>query len=242
MASIHMVLQGKGGVGKSFVAALLAQYMELKGRKPVCIDTDPVNATFHGYKALKAQRLQIMDGDEINPRNFDALVELIAPSKEDAIIDNGASSFVPLAHYLLSNQVPALLQDLGHELVLHTLVTGGQALLDTVNGFAQLVTQFPKGTRFVVWLNPFWGPIEHEGKNFVELKAYRDNKDRVSAVIQIPQLKEQTYGRDLSDMLQRRLTFNEALAMNSLSIMTRQRLKIVRDKLFSNLEQSTVLA
>lgn len=242
MASIHMVLQGKGGVGKSFVAALLAQYMELKGRKPVCIDTDPVNATFHGYKALKAQRLQIMDGDEINPRNFDALVELIAPSQEDAIIDNGASSFVPLAHYLLSNQVPALLQDLGHELVLHTLVTGGQALLDTVNGFAQLVTQFPKGTRFVVWLNPFWGPIEHEGKNFVELKAYKDNKDRVSAVIQIPQLKEQTYGRDLSDMLQKRLTFNEALAMNSLSIMTRQRLKIVRDKLFSNLEQSTVLA
>lgn len=242
MASIHMVLQGKGGVGKSFVAALLAQYMELKGHKPLCIDTDPVNATFHGYKALKAQRLQIMDGDEINPRNFDALVELIAPSQEDAIIDNGASSFVPLAHYLLSNQVPALLQDLGHELVLHTLVTGGQALLDTVNGFAQLVTQFPKGTRFVVWLNPFWGPIEHEGKNFVELKAYRDNKDRVSAVIQIPQLKEQTYGRDLSDMLQKRLTFNEALAMNSLSLMTRQRLKIVRDKLFSNLEQSTVLA
>ena len=148
---------------------------------------------------------------------------------------------MPLAHYLLSNQVPALLQDLGHELVLHTLVTGGQALLDTVSGFAQLVTQFPQGTRFVVWLNPFWGPIEHEGKSFIELKAYKDNKDRISAIVQIPQLKEQTYGRDLSDMLQKRLTFDEALAMSSLSIMTRQRLKIVRDKLFSHLEQSTVL-
>lgn len=242
MASIHMVLQGKGGVGKSFVAALLAQYMVLKGHKPLCIDTDPINTTFHGYKALKAQRLQIMDGDEINPRNFDALVELIAPSQEDVIIDNGASSFVPLAHYLLSNQVPALLQDMGHELVLHTLVTGGQALLDTLSGFAQLVTQFPEGTRFVVWLNPFWGQIEHEGKSFIELKAYKDNKARVSAIIQIPQLKEQTYGRDLSDMLQKRLTFDEALAMSSLSIMTRQRLKIVRDKLFSHLEQSAVLA
>lgn len=237
-----MVLQGKGGVGKSFVAALLAQYMVLKERKPLCIDTDPVNATFHGYKALKAQRLQIMEGDEINPRNFDALVELIAPSEEDVIIDNGASSFVPLAHYLLSNQVPALLQDMGHELVLHTVITGGQALLDTVSGFAQLVTQFPEGTRFVVWLNPFWGQIEHEGKSFTELKAYRDNKARVSAIIQIPQLKEQTYGRDLSDMLQKKLTFDEALAMSSLSIMTRQRLKIVRDKLFSHLEQSAVLA
>lgn len=240
MASMHMVLQGKGGVGKTVAAALLAQYMMLKGRRPLCIDTDPVNASFHGYKALKAQRLPIMDGDEINPRKFDDLVEMIAPAQEGAIIDNGASSFVPLAHYLLSNQVPALLQDLGHELVLHTLVTGGQALLDTVSGFAQLVTQFPQETRFVVWLNPFWGPIEHEGKSFIELKAYKDNKARVSAIIQIPQLKEQTYGRDLSDMLQKRLTFEEALATSALPIMTRQRLKIVRDKLFNHLDEAGV--
>lgn len=236
MANMHMVLQGKGGVGKSFAAALLAQYMMLKGQKPLCIDTDPVNATFHGYKALNVRRLRIMEGDEINPRYFDALIELIIPSKEGAIIDNGASSFVPLAHYLISNQVPALLQELGHELVLHTVITGGQALLDTISGFVQLATQFPQETRFVVWLNPYWGPIEHEGKGFADLKAYRDNKARVSAIIQIPQLKEQTYGRDLSDMLQQRLTFEEALGMKSLAIMARQRLKIVRDRLHSQLE------
>ena len=140
MAKMHMVLQGKGGVGKSFAAALLAQYMMLKGQKPLCIDTDPVNATFHGYKALHVRRLQIMEGDEINPRYFDALVELIAPSGEGAIIDNGASSFVPLAHYLISNRVPALLQELGHELLLHTIISGGQALLVTFCGFVQLAT------------------------------------------------------------------------------------------------------
>ena len=236
MAKMHMVLQGKGGVGNSFAAALLAQYMILKGQKPLCIDTDPVNATFHGYKALHVQRLQIMEGDEINPRYFDALIELIAPSEESAIIDSGASSLVPLAHYLISNQVPALLQEMGHELVLHTIITGGQALLDTVSGFVQLATQFPRETRFVVWLNPYWGPIEHEGKGFTDLKAYRDNKARIAAIIQIPQLKEQTYGRDLSDMLQQRLTFDEALAMKSLAIMARQRLKIVRDRLHGQLD------
>ena len=101
-----MVLQGKGGVGKSLIAAILAQYNVSKGKQPLCIDTDPVNATFHGFKALNVKRLQIMDGDEINPRNFDSLVELIAPSTVDVIIDNGASSFVPLSHYLISNQVP----------------------------------------------------------------------------------------------------------------------------------------
>ena len=93
-----MVLQGKGGVGKSFIAAVLAQYMAAKGHAPLCIDTDPVNATFHGYKALNVHRLEIMEGDEINPRHFDSLVDLVASSRHDAIIDNGASSFVPLSH------------------------------------------------------------------------------------------------------------------------------------------------
>ena len=241
MAKIHLILQGKGGVGKSFIAATLAQFKASKGQTPLCIDTDPVNATFAGYNALGVKRLQIMQGDEINPRHFDTLVELVAPSTDDVIIDNGASSFVPLSHYLISNQVPALLADMGHELLVHTVVTGGQALLDTVSGFSQLVSQFPTEAIFVVWLNPYWGPIEHEGKGFEQLKAYTANKSRVSAIVTIPTLKMETYGRDLSDMLQARLTFDEALAMDSLTIMTRQRLKIVKNQLFGQLDSAAVL-
>jgi hypothetical protein len=241
MARIHMILQGKGGVGKSMIAATMAQYKTGKGQKPLCIDTDPVNATFEGYKALDVRRLNILDADEINTRNFDALIEMIASTENDVIIDNGASSFVPLSHYLISNQVPALLQEMGRELVVHTIITGGQALLDTVSGFAQLATQFPGECYFVVWLNPYWGPIEHQGKGFEQMKAYMANKGRVSALVQIPVLKEETYGRDFSEMLQARLTFDEALAMDSLTIMSRQRLKIVRNQLFGQLDNAAVL-
>ncbi|MDP3229622.1 MAG: ArsA-related P-loop ATPase [Acidovorax sp.] len=241
MASIHMVLQGKGGVGKSMVAATLAQYLRHLGQSPLCIDTDPVNATFEGYRALDVQRLNILEGDEINTRRFDDLVELVAGAQQDVIIDNGASSFVPLSHYLVSNQVPALLQEMGHELIVHTVVTGGQALVDTVSGFVQLVSQFPSECRFVVWLNPFWGAIEYEGKAFEKMKAYSEHKAKVSAIVKIPALKEETYGRDFSDMLQQRLTFDEALAHETLTIMTRQRLKIVRTQLFGQLETSAVV-
>jgi len=241
MAKIHMVLQGKGGVGKSMIAATLGQYKASKTKKPLCIDTDPINATFEGYKALNVQRLHIMDGDEINTRNFDAMVEMVAAAKNDVIIDNGASSFVPLSHYLISNQVPALLQEMGHELVVHTVITGGQALTDTVSGFTQLIAQFPTEALFVVWLNPYWGAVEHDGKRFEQMKAYISHKERVSAIIDIPALKDETYGRDFSDMLQARLTFDEALAMASLTIMSRQRLKIVRTQLFGQLDNAAVL-
>ena len=242
MSKVHFVLQGKGGVGKSVTAAFLAQFLgERGGESPTNIDTDPVNATFHGYKTLNVKRLQIMEADEINPRSFDTLIEMIAAAKGDVIVDNGASSFVPLSHFLISNQVPALLGEMGRELVIHTVVTGGQALLDTISGFNQLVSQFPSEALFVVWLNPFWGPIEHEGKGFEQMKAYTTNKGRVSAIIQIPSLKKETYGRDLSDMLQERLTFDQAIAQESLTIMTRQRLKIIKGQVYAQMDNATVL-
>lgn len=241
MAKIHMVLQGKGGVGKSMIAAMIAQYQVKNGKKPLCIDIDPVNATFEGYKALNVRCLTTLEGDEINTRNFDALIEMISVTKSDVIIDNGASSFVPLSHYLLNTQVPSLLQGMGHELLIHTIITGGQALLDTTNGFAHLASQFSTECRFVVWLNPYWGPIEHEGKGFEQMKSYTDNKSFISALIKIPTFKAETYGRDFADMLQARLTFDEALAMKSLTIMTRQRLKIIQTQLFAQLSYAMVL-
>ncbi|BCA95201.1 hypothetical protein TUM19329_15620 [Legionella antarctica] len=241
MAKIHITMQGKGGVGKSFITATTAQYKFQKAQSPLCIDTDPINATFHGFKSLNVERLDIMDGDEINPRHFDALVEKIANTQDDVIIDNGASSFVPLSHYLLTNHVPALLKDMGHELIIHTVITGGQALLDTINGFAQLVKQFPEDVRYVVWLNPYWGKIESEGKPFEQMKVYKETKDRIAAIINIPDLKEETFGHDLSNMLQQKMTFNEAIDSPERNIMTRQRLKLIRDQLFDQIDNAMVI-
>ena len=243
MAKIHMILQGKGGVGKSFIASTLAQHKLAKGKKLICVDTDPVNATFHGFKKLNVRKINVMSGDEIDPRKFDDLIELIAKSESDIIIDNGASTFVPMSHYLISNQIPALLPDMGHELVIHTVITGSQALLDTLTGFANLIESFPIDTLFVVRLNPYWGEIEMDGKRFEEMKTYLDNKSRVSAIIRIPNYKADTFGKDLSEILQSKLTFSEALESKSLPIMVRQRLNIIRKQLFTNIENvAAVLA
>ena len=107
--------------------------------------------------------------------------------------------------------------------------------------FSQLINQFYGEVQFVVWLNPYWGAIEHEGKSFEQMKAYRENKDRISALIQIPDLKKETYGRDLAETLQNKLTFNEVIDSPNRSIMTRQRLKIIRDQLFGQLDHAMVI-
>ncbi|MBC2385329.1 conjugal transfer protein TraL [Pseudomonas sp. WS 5096] len=226
MKKVHMVLQGKGGVAKTLAAILLSQFLRSLGKNPKCFDSDPVNATFTAFKALDVTRIEIMSGDEINARAFDQLIEMIIAHDGDVVVDNGASSFIPLASYMLQNDVAGLLESMGRKLVIHTIITGGQAVLDTLNGFSAVMSQFPDGPEFVVWLNPFFGPIEVDGKPFQKMKVYTDNKDRITGIIQMPDLKVETFGHDLRDMLQDKLTFDEALASDSLPLMVRQRLKM----------------
>ncbi|KXU36462.1 conjugal transfer protein TraL [Ventosimonas gracilis] len=236
MSTVHMVLQGKGGVGKSMLAAMLAQFKISKGQTPLCIDTDPVNATFAGYDSLDVQTLDVMQGDKINSRSFDMLIELISKTTEDTIIDNGASSFIPMSSYLMANDIPALLQEMGHQLFVHTVITGGQAMPDTLGGFDALVRQFPDECQFVVWLNPYWGKVENEGLSFEEMKVYKNYSDRVIKLITLPELKpDETYGQDFSNMLKARRTFEEAIDAEE-HIVPRQRLKIIQRKIFSELD------
>jgi Mrp family chromosome partitioning ATPase len=59
-SAVHLVLQGKGGVGKSFVASILGQYFRERNKNVSCVDTDPVNQTFAQYRELAVQRLDLL--------------------------------------------------------------------------------------------------------------------------------------------------------------------------------------
>ena len=73
------------------------------------------------------------------------------------------------------------------------------------------------------------------------MKVYKDNKDRIASLINIPDLKEEAFGRDLTEMLQQKITFNEAINSPERSIMTRQWLKLVRDQLFGQIDNAMVI-
>ena len=78
MKMVHFILQGKGGVGKSLVASILAQYLQSSNAAETvhCFDTDPVNQTFSRYKALNAEMVPILNQDDlIDSRKFDGLIE-----------------------------------------------------------------------------------------------------------------------------------------------------------------------
>lgn len=234
---IHMVLQGKGGVGKSFVAALLAQYLQDRGQRPICIDTDPVNATFAGYKALGVELIDLMDGGrDIDPRRFDRLVERVSAAEpsDQVVIDNGASSFLALADYMLSYDMPEVLHDIGHDLWLHSVVTGGQAQDDTLQGLVTLLENF--SLPIAVWLNPFCGRIEKGNQRFTDMRLYEQYRHRMPALVEIPEFNPKTTGLDLSELLKAKRPFRDAIADPSISLMTRQRLKMAQRELYNRLD------
>jgi hypothetical protein len=236
MAKVHWVLQGKGGVGKSLVATLLAQYKTSKGHPPLCIDTDPINATLGSFKALNVRRLTILRDEQIDPRRFDELVDWLVGSHRDCIVDTGSSAFVPLMHYLVQNQVPALLRDLGLESTIHTVLVGGQASGDTLASMKQVLQQFPDDVQLVAWLNPYWGPVEHLGLDFHRRPAHESARSRGASAVTLPTLQPETSGQDFREMLRTHFTFDEALAQEGIPIMTRQRLRLVRDQIMKAID------
>ena len=238
MATIHFIQQGKGGVGKSLIAAILYQVLRHQGKEVAAFDTDPVNATLHGFEEFTVTRLDILHQGDINPRAFDELVNEIAtlPEQTHVIVDNGASSFLALNNYIKENDVLAILAEHDHTVFFHTVITGGQAITDTVLGLKSLALGFPD-TPIVVWLNPYFGDIRMDGKRFEEFKVYQEFGSQFHAVISIPQGNKATLGKDLEILFAKRESFAQGIA-SSQSLIMRSRLQRYWDSLVSIVERA----
>lgn len=238
MARINLVMQSKGGVGKSVVAALLAQFLRDAGSGlPICIDTDPLNTTFADYAAFGAHRFELLNTTRvIDPRNFDRLFLKINDVLEDqeVVIDSGATTFIALTEYLTSGDVPAVLVNCGHEFVVHIVVTGGQGQDKTLGSLAYIVETY-KNARIVVWINPYHGPLQHQGQGFRQMRIYQNNRSRLRSVVELPDMSG-LFKADLETMFANKLTFEEAIHDPKRDDFVRQRLSIASRKFYLAIE------
>lgn len=231
---IHIGLQGKGGCGKSWQASLLAQALAAMDTNLMAIDTDPVNQTLRRYKSLPVRALEILNaGQQIDTRAFDQMVEWMIEHDGPVVVDNGATSFVPATGYLVENDTIGLLAANGRRVVLHCVITGGQALDDTITGLRALLknTTAP----IIVWENEHHGPVIKDGKTFLESDTYREYQSRILGIVTLHQRNADTYGRDISDMTSRFQTFAEALADPTLGHAQKHRLRQVWDNIAGQL-------
>jgi CobQ/CobB/MinD/ParA nucleotide binding domain len=235
--AVHMILQGKGGVGKSFVSSILAQYLRNQHRAVHCFDVDPVNATFAQYSELGAEHLNVLRRGAINEKEFDTLIEKICQGDGVFVIDTGATTFVPMWNYILENEILRFLDDHGRQVYVHSVIAGGQAMADTLNGFSE-VAKTTTQKNVIVWLNEYFGEVSSpEGKAFEDLRVAQQHAPKLVGSITIRERNGNTFGDDVKQMLERRLTFGAAIESADFSLVSKQRLALVRRDLFEQLDR-----
>ncbi len=238
MNRINFTLQGKGGVGKSFVSLLLAQYLQDKGGV-ICADTDPVNATFSQYRALDVTHVDIAANGNVLQRKFDPLMEAVLQATSDVVIDNGAATFLPLTRYLAENEIYRVMAESGKQVYVHTVVTGGQAKSDTFNGFAELVRRVDGHAKVVVWENEFWGPVDFDGHRIEKSSVFQEARraGKIAGVVRIADRSHSdTFTGDIKQMTEAHLTLAEVMASQDFTFLAKNRLRKVVGDVFAELD------
>ena len=224
------MLAPKGGCGKTYVASLIAQALLERGEPVVCFDTDRENASLRDIPSLKAEPVSLFlpNSDEIDINAMDGMTERMLGEDTHFVLDNGATSFAPLSRYFVQDGIADAVAESGKKMVVHTIVAGGQELVQTGRGFDSVASQFPASADMVLWLNEHHGPVDGaDGASFEQTPLYQKHKGRLLAIVRLARLHPGTFGANLAGMLQRGLTFAEADQSGEFFVIAKQRLRQV---------------
>lgn len=243
MSRIHLVMQGKGGVGKSLLAFYIALYLRHRTGKCLVFDTDPLNQTLARTTALDARVLKLLADDHITimKNAFDEMIESCEALDANVVIDVGASSFVPMLEYCAKNGVYDLWQSMGHGCVLHSIITG-KDFRDTCKMFGVVMEKTGRipSVSSIVWLNPFAGPVEKDGMGFDETSVYRENKDHIKAVLPMPAFTDETMHHDFLALMEAGKTFDEFINDPANRLMSRQRVRMMQDEVYKVMGRANI--
>lgn len=160
----HLIIQAKGGVGKSFLTYLIAVKHEDDNRRTF-IDVDSSTKTstaqlrFLAQKEKRLAEIDLLDGYRkiARDRLFDSLQQLSELENDIFYLDFGAPE---------SEQIPALLTiDLNQEelkefeqyldsaFVFHIVVAGGTAYTACIDYLLKIYQAVGSSFRLVAWLN-----------------------------------------------------------------------------------------
>ena len=223
--NVHIVCQGKGGVGKTFICWLLAQFL-LDRNGPdqlLCADTDPINKSFAAFQGLKVHTIDLFGEDHRNvePGDFEKLFEFIQLSdKTDLVIDTGASNFVPFQTFLSMDRADQMLADTNCNLILHVPICGGENRQECVSRLQILINDVPNA-RFVVWINNFPSVVypkrkteeSKEPENFEQTETFQMYRHKIFGIVDVPLLPQDSTGRTLKILTNAHLTFDEFIKL-----------------------------
>lgn len=176
MANIHLVGGEKGGVGKSVVARVLAQYMIDRELSFCAFDTDRSHGSLLRFYSDYSVSTQV-DVFE----SLDAIVEAATEDSERHIlVDLAAQTFDPFVRWLEESGVLELTNDLGITVTYWNVMDAGK---DSVDLLKPLFAQYAPNLNYVLVLN------ELRGDNFEIFEQSAEKQQALELNAQIISLK-----------------------------------------------------
>lgn len=146
MSTIHLVGGEKGGVGKSVVARLLAQYLIDHDLAFTGFDTDPIQGALLRFYTDYATPTLIDDY-----QSLDAIVEAASANPgQHILVDLAAQTHLPLTKWLDDSGVLDIAEELGIKLTYWNVMDSGK---DCVDLLGKLLDQYGSRLDYVVVKN-----------------------------------------------------------------------------------------
>jgi hypothetical protein len=226
MASLNFIGGEKGGVGKSVVARLLAQYFIDKEIPFIGFDTDRSHASFQRFYSDFAARTMIEDYESL-----DHIIEAVTeqPNRQ-VLVDLAAQTMPPLSRWIEDSDVIALLKETETPVRFWHVMDDG---VDSLGMLERLLALFGASVSYVIVLN------HGRGTNFDQFQASGARTQALKLGAKIIEL------RKLHDASMRKIDQQNAsfwFAINSrggadgLGMLERQRVKIWLAKTYADFE------
>ncbi len=226
-ASFNLIGGEKGGVGKSVMARLVAQYFIDRDLPFVGFDTDRSHATFRRFYADFASPVVVDDF-----ASLDAVAEAaVAAPDRQILVDLAAQTLAPLQRWCEDSGLFELLGEAGLPVRFWHVMDDG---MDSVAMLERLVTTFGRSVSYVVVLN------HGRGADFAAFHASAAKRlalDHQATIIELRRLHEGSMRKiDLHDA-----SFWAAINVRSgdqqLGLLERQRVKIWLGRVYEDLDR-----
>ncbi|MEY2860890.1 MAG: hypothetical protein RL682_1570 [Pseudomonadota bacterium] len=150
MSSINFIGGEKGGVGKSVVARLLAQYFIDKGRAFTGFDTDRSHTSFTRFYSDFASPVVVdtYEGLDLIAGVFEE--EPVAGDPPNVIVDLAAQTAAPLARWIKDSDLVSLMASIGVTVNFWHVADAGK---DSVDLLDRLVATYGAGPNYIVVKN-----------------------------------------------------------------------------------------
>jgi hypothetical protein len=220
---IDTIINGKGGVGKSFFAVNLVQYLKDKAIPHVAIDTDNENSTLKRFHP-EATFLEIEDAKEIDSI-FTAL-----DTADLVVVDCRAASTDIFLNYFEELQIFRLLEKAG---ALMTVVSPVNHETDSVEQIRNLSERFNDRCNYLIVKNQ---SLSERFSNYEQSKTRARLVGELGAKeILMPKL----YDWLVADLNKNDLTITPAIRHESFTLFDRQRMCNWQRRFYEELESAT---